>query len=251
MASAMLESEGPESAVNAARRSIYDFLAGCFTRPPTPQDVAAVRSGDFRGVCAGLHRDDVRRTQVAPRPASESLSEIHLEFMNLLNVPGGKYLAPFESVYRDSREIEGQAVRGLLMGQSAVDVQKWYRLAALDFESDCKELPDHIGLELAYVAHLCRKEQDFEATGDAPRLSRAREMQRDFLAAHVDSWLGALRDRLYDKSTSAHYRTIVDFALGFVRADLASLERELGPSARSSAPVYRAAPAEGSSHEQD
>ncbi|MEP0846959.1 MAG: hypothetical protein HRF50_09085 [Phycisphaerae bacterium] len=76
-------------------------------------------------------------------------------------------------------------------------------------------------------------------------------MQRDFLAAHVDSWLEELREKLYDKSTSSHYRTIMDFASNFVRCDLASLERELGPSARSSEPPYRSNPAGDLSHEQD
>ncbi len=236
----------PESDLESAapaRRTIYEFLAGCFLRVPTPEQAEAVRSGRLRALCA-----DGRGSAAASASDAESVAELEREFMDLFKVPGAKYLTPFESVYRDRREIAGRMVGGLLMGPSAVDVQQWYRLAALDLE--CKELPDHIGVELAYLAHLCQKELDFAAAGDGPRLDRARQMQRDFLAAHVDAWLGALRDKLYEKSTSTHYRTIADFAVGFVRADLASLEQELGPAARSSAPTYQTGPAGASPHAQ-
>jgi len=161
--------------------------------------------------------------------------------MALFKVPGGHYVAPCESVFRDTREIEGQRVGGLLLGQSAIDVQKWYRLAALEFKDDCKELPDHIAVELEYLAHLCGKEREFSAAGDEPHTRRAREMQRDFLAAHVCPWIAALRDRIAEKARSPFYRAVADLAVSLSTRHLAELEQSIGPSQRSSSPPYRQA----------
>ena len=71
--------------------------------------------------------------------------------MNLFKVPGPQYVTPYEAVYRDTREINGQTVGGLLADQSTVDVQKWCRLAAIEVTEDFKNLPDHIALEFNHL----------------------------------------------------------------------------------------------------
>ena len=161
-----------------------------------------------------------------------------LEFTNLFLVPGGQHIAPYESVFRDTREIEGKEISGMLMGQSALDVQQWYRLAALEISSDFKELPDHIGLEFHYLAYLCDREQAFGDAGDYAKQTRAREMQRDFLKAHVLSWLGDLAEKIRAKAALPLYPAIASLAVEFCQNDLATLESALGPSCGKSVPIY-------------
>lgn len=224
-----------------ARPTMYALLAGAFTAPPSAETFAAWRDLAAQPVAATLLGDAAvplgRIAQVTVLNC-ETEHATRQEFMNLFKVPGGQYVAPYESAYRDTREIEGQQVSGLLMGPSAIDVQKWYRLAALEIAPSVRELPDHIALELGYLAHLGRKESEFAASGDSSRHTRAREMQRDFLAAHVASWIGTLRDKLYEKSENDYFRAVADLAADFVRRDLADLEAELGTSRRASAPSY-------------
>lgn len=230
------------------RQTVYALLAGAFTAPPSAETFAAWRdlaSQDQAAASLGDAAVPFRRVVEFARANRDSVHEARQEFMNLFKVPGGRYVAPYESVYRDTRDIEGQQVSGLLMGRSAIDVQKWYRLAALDIAEDVRELPDHIGLELGYMAHLCRKEAEFAISGDNSHRARAREMQRDFLAAHLASWIGALRDRLYEKSANTYFRAVADLSREFVQRDLATLEAELGPSPRASSPPYPRAASEG------
>jgi TorA maturation chaperone TorD len=164
-----------------------------------------------------------------------AVQQTRQEFMNLFRVPGAQYVAPYESVYRDTHDVNGQRVSGLLMGPSAVDVRKWYRLAALEISEEYGDLPDHVGLELQYMAHLCGKEAEFSASGNQAKLIRAGEMQRDFAAAHLVPWLPPLRDRIHEKSRLAYFRAVADLAVEFTRRDLATLEAVLGPS--SAAPM--------------
>ncbi len=161
-----------------------------------------------------------------------------MEFTNLFLVPGGQYVAPYESVFRDTREIEGREVAGLLMGQSALDVLQWYRFAALDISRDFKELPDHIGLEFHYLAFLCEKEREFGDAGDTAKQTRAREMQRDFLKAHVLSWLGDLAGKIRAKATLPLYPAIASLAVEFCQAELTTLEAVVGPSRGQPVPAY-------------
>lgn len=232
-----------------ARQRVWQFLSDTCLQPPDERTVDQATRLLRTDALDGLLSDDARtrlRDAAATMPdpaAADPLHTLRREFMDLFKVPGGRYLTPYESVYRDTREIAGKPVRGLLMGPSAIAVQKWYRLAALEISPDYKDLPDHIGLEFAYLAWLCHKEQQFASPADQPRRRRAWEMQRDFLANHVLAWLPALRDRVLDRARHPFYPLIAEFALAMAENDLATLEKVVGPAIRSPVPAYGTAPA--------
>ena len=228
--------------LSQARREVYAFLAAAFTRPPTAETLASLSDENFLGSAEQLFGDQtvaqLRRFAAEPGRAGDVEAETRQAFMDIFKVPGGKYITPYESVYRDTRGAGDRAVSGLLMGGCAVDVQRWYRLAALDIAETAADLPDHIGLELGYLAHLCAKEGEFAAAADDRLLTRDWEMERDFLAAHVVTWIADLRDRLYTKWPHPYYCAIADLAVEFTRRDLATLEALLGPSTGESSPHY-------------
>ncbi len=242
MSSLNQDNKADLAALAPARREVYAFLSAAFSEPPSVEGLTAIRGDAFLSSAAEMFSDDtlapLRRFASASDETTELCRQAHQEFMSLFKVPGGQYVTPYESVFRDTGEIGGKQTKGLLMGQSAIDVQKWYRLAALEIAQEYKDLPDHICLELNYLAHLCAKEQEFASAGDEARLTRAWEMQRDFLAAHVVSWIDALRDKIYEKSQHAYFRAVADMAVEFTRRDLATLEGLLGPSRGTSMPEY-------------
>lgn len=225
----------------SARRDLYRFLSAAFFAEPSPELLAHLRDDALQAALADWFSADVVESfeRVSEAMGAEGFSNsARLEFTNLFLVPGGQHIAPYESVFRDRREIEGREVSGLLMGQSALDVQKWYRLAALEISGDFKELPDHIGLEFHYLAYLCEKEMEFGDAGNAAKQTRAREMQRDFLKAHVLSWLGDLAGKIRAKATLPLYPAIASLAVEFCQVDLATLEAVAGPSGGASVPTY-------------
>ncbi|ODU25250.1 MAG: hypothetical protein ABS95_00550 [Verrucomicrobia bacterium SCN 57-15] len=225
----------------AARRDFYRFLSAAFLAAPEPEFLAHLRDSSFQTALEESFSpavlENFRRLWQA-MDADDFLRSARQEFANLFQIPGGQYASPYESVFRDRREIEGQEVFGLLMGQSAIDVQQWYRLAALEIRDDFKELPDHIGLEFHYLAYLCEKELEFARSGDASKQARAREMQRDFLKAHVLSWLSGLAEKISAKATLPLYPAIATLAAEFCQGDLAQLESVLGPSSGKPRPAY-------------
>jgi TorA maturation chaperone TorD len=224
-----------------ARRDLYRFLSAAFLSAPGPELLGQLRDDSFRAALGEwFSADVVEKFQRGGKAmdAKDFSEAAGREFANLFLVPGGQHIAPYESVFRDRREIDGREISGLLMGQSALDVQQWYRLAALEISADFKELPDHIGLELHYLAYLCAKEQEFADADDIGKQTRAREMQRDFLKAHVLSWLPDLAAQIQTKAKLPLYPAIASLAVEFCRNDLATLETALGPSCGKSVLVY-------------
>ncbi|NIA14346.1 MAG: hypothetical protein GWP08_09705 [Nitrospiraceae bacterium] len=230
------------SELAVSRQNVYAYLARAFSAPPSSEEIRSLGNIGLLDEAASLFSDAMASAlqQCAALAANgdewESLARD--EFMRLFKVPGAHYVMPYESVYRDTREIEGEEVTGLLMGESAVDVQKWYRLAALDISEDFKDLPDHIALELMYLAHLCIKEREFASAHDEAHLLRAWEMERDFLAAHVVAWIVPLRNKICEKTQHPYFRAVAELAVDFSRGDLATIEDLLGHSNSKSAPQY-------------
>ena len=229
-----------------ARHSVYTYLCTAFREAPSAAQLDSLSSEPFLAEAGRLFGDAVvnavRQCAASAGSGDEWERDAQQEFMNLFKVPGAQYVTPYESVFRDSREIGGKQVSGLLAGQSSVDVQKWYRLAAVEVSGEFKDLPDHIVLELSYMAHLCRKEQEFAAAGDEVRLTRAREMERDFLAGHIIPWIGLLRDKICKKTRHPYFHAVAELAAEFAVHDLAALEDLLGPSQAHSVPKYDALP---------
>ena len=229
----------------SAREATYAFLAGAFCEPPSADlcadaaSASASASADGGGCLPPALAERIR-SNAASTSASPSGdgADARREFMNLFKVPGPQYVTPYESVFRDTRDVAGRKVKGLLMGPSAVAVRKWYRLAALDISPDYKDLPDHIAIEFGYLAHLCSKERAFAEAGNSAKLLRARQMQRDFLAAHVVSWIHHLESRIHENTRHAYFMALATFAAETADQNLAELERALGPSARTAEPAY-------------
>jgi TorA maturation chaperone TorD len=230
--------------LSRARQDVYAFLGSAFLAPPGEQSLRALANEEFVAGADELFDsgvlDSLRQYATAAKQTAELQQGARQEFMNLFKVPGGQYITPYESVFRDARDVGGKSVKGLLMGQSAVNVQKWYKLAAVEISDEYKDLPDHIGLELNFLAHVCAKEQEFAEKGDQARLTRAWEIERDFLAAHVVSWVVQLRDKLYKKSQHAYFRTVADLLVEFSKRDLTTLENVVGQTKRTLLPEYEA-----------
>jgi TorA maturation chaperone TorD len=186
-----------------AKAKIFGFLAGVFRSHPTDDSVRALRE-----MAAELW---------VAFPNGFSLSELDQEYMDLFVVPTSRYVAPYESVFRDEWPLPaglrrgsnpaetGGTVKGLLMGESTIEVRQCYLEAGLLPEED---LPDHISNELSFLAHLYAREADAPA-GEARTLAELRER---FRQEHVVKWIGELRERVGERDRLGYYRAALEVA---------------------------------------
>jgi len=195
----------------ALRAQIYRILAAGFLEAPTHERLAVFAEGEGRlpalvGMQSGLPRAE---------PDAATLADAHQDFMDLLKVPVGKFVPPYESVHRDSRLVDGQPTRGLLMGPSTIAVRRLYRDAGAGI--DLPELPDHIGVELGFMSFLCEGEE--RAEGDPMALDNYRQYQRVFLDQHVLRWVPDYCEIVASRATTPYMKTLATFTVAFCRQD--------------------------------
>jgi TorA maturation chaperone TorD len=110
----------------------------------------------------------------------ESLKELKVDhthlFTGMFKIP----VAPWESVYFSDERMVFQ--------QQTLDVRAWYRRFGLETIEYRKEPDDHIGLELAFIAHLARLGLAAQEAGNTERLDEILEAQRGFLSEHLLRW---------------------------------------------------------------
>ena len=79
--------EPAETATSEERARLYGFLAGVFGSPPTEESQHAL--------------SDMATVLGIDCPRELAVSELEREFMDLFVVPNSRYVAPYESAYRD------------------------------------------------------------------------------------------------------------------------------------------------------
>jgi TorA maturation chaperone TorD len=193
-----------------ARAEVYGLLAGIFSSHPTQESVQALRQmADSLGI--GGFEDF-------------SLNELDREYMDLFIVPNPRYVAPYESVFRDEWPLPpvlrhgsnpgemGTKIKGLLMGESTLQVRQAYLRAGVLPEEG---LPDHIANELRFVAYLWMKES--EATGD--EATACAELRDEFRREHLLKWIGLLGERVAERGQLGYYRGALQVAEAMLQSD--------------------------------
>lgn len=156
------------------RAAFYLCLARAFLPPQDPgaYDAIKLHLADDLGELAGS----------LGYPARDALGELRNAVaaipghLALLQGYSTLFLAPPAPVTLNA----GRYLDGAIMGRATVAIEKCYRDAGLDRAGSFHDLPDHVSLQLEFVAHLCAS----EATGSTLAVNAD-----DFLASFVRYWL--------------------------------------------------------------
>jgi putative dimethyl sulfoxide reductase chaperone len=136
------------------------------------------------------------------------LVEREKEYTHLCFASKPRQVHLFESVYRT----------GKLMQDCTFDIARLYHEAGLRPKDTFDLLPDHIALELEFMAYLSVEEAQAISSKDMPKAARARELQKKVLTDHLIFFGGRFSSALQQHARSVFYRT-VGRILGHVFAD--------------------------------
>jgi TorA maturation chaperone TorD len=207
-----------------ARGNMYKFLSAAFLESPGRTLVAPFLAEGFleelQASFGAAATEDLRRFAAEFQGDYESLDR---EFQDLFMVPLGRYVTPYEAVYRDEREVGDRRVRGLLMGPSTLAVKQLYCEAGVAISEDCKDLPDHVGLELACMEFLCRAEARAWNRGDLNEARRVRGYEKRLVCDHLVQWVPTLCERICGHAAGSFYRGIARLAEVFLRQEADAL----------------------------
>lgn len=206
-----------------ARGDVYAFLACLFNQPPTEELLAQLagegESDPLTTVFGPGEGVALMRRALAGGISKTLLRTLKLKFDALFRVPGQRYTTPYESVYRG-----GRARERLVRGEATAAVQHFYARAGADVSSDFGDLPDYIGLELAFMRHLCTQEASAWERDEADAARQWAAMEQEFLQDHLTQWVDDFGSRLAANTRSDFYRGVAELMPAFVHQDLKVLE---------------------------
>jgi len=222
-------SEMPNNA--RARSDVYNFIARGF-RPPSASlfagrddDAPLQRVAKALAVLEApeLQQDAEQLSQFSGRNAASgqpaALQELAVEYNRLFVGPAPPLAYPYESVY--------QHPEGLVMGAPALQVLERYAEEGLSLSRESRELPDHVAVELEFMAYLCERELQAHEAGEAECAAQYIEKEHRFLADHLLKWVPAFCDKIICSSDSVFYIFLARMAKDFLRWDMENLCRQM------------------------
>lgn len=216
-------------------------------------EFAKIRSAIYRLIALGLltypneetispyHEQDVMELlkEISPT-ASEQIKTflsdfdgnwrtLKLEFDALFNVPTERYLTPYESVYTgDPPTSNGKGKKKdstppklpLLMGKAAIEVEHLYRSHGLQVAPALKELPDHIAVELLFMAHLCELEAEVSKNNENNKKAKALlSSQQRFMTEHLTKWAYRFFEKMKLNSHSCFFKGLAALGEDFIKKE--------------------------------
>lgn len=204
---------------------------------PTPEWVQALRSGrvraDLTAAVSWLDVDGERfephlallaaaEQQAAARPADEVHTDLSVEYARLFIGPGRAVASPYESVWCDTDDGEGQP---LVHGPSTVQVEEVYARYGVRMAAGRHDLADHVASELEFLHFLCRQEEKAWHAGGAEDVARARSVRADgqqFLRDHLGRFLPDVCEAVGSGTVEDVYRALAGLATEFLSIETGS-----------------------------
>jgi TorA maturation chaperone TorD len=227
---------GEEEAVLLARECLYRFLSAALSDPYGGrfEPVRDKAGQDLAGAAADLLRAEAGET-VSRGPgekptaaldlgplraeAGRPLAELRAEHDRVFGLVPARECPPYETDYH--------AAEGFFRAQQLADVAGFYRAFGLEPSRAAPERPDHLALELEFMAFLMLKERlARNAAGDPEAAELAevcREAQRGFCADHLAWWVPSFATGLRRKAGGGFYGAVADVLAAFLPLERARL----------------------------
>ncbi|MBI4308224.1 MAG: molecular chaperone TorD family protein [Chloroflexi bacterium] len=192
----------------ATRARLYRLLANAYL-PPGESLIEALRSGEAamvvaeaRATCPYLAYGE--KFGGVPGAGSfaapPDLAALRLEHTRLFADPRYLLVPCYESMYLDPS--------GGVMGEPARQVTRIYAAEGLGMAGSFHDLPDHISVELEFLAYLCAHEGAAWIEADAPTAIGWIKKEAAFLHDHLLQWLPTFHSRLLKEARLPFYHDI-------------------------------------------
>ena len=196
------------------RAMLYNLFAGALARKvddswlnPSFREKLQMGLPDVSG------KDELSKALERAEEDPEYFRELQLDYDALFNVPGSKLTFPYESCYTH-RNIDG--TYGRLWQAPAQDMHRILGEWEIVFAEGWDLIPDHIAIELFFMAELCRRTSLAEKDDEQKQLQ---EWQMKYFQAHLDSWMFEYLNVLALKADTEFYQGMAQLLRAFLEED--------------------------------
>ncbi|WP_141266296.1 molecular chaperone [Thermodesulfovibrio sp. Kuro-1] len=134
------------------------------------------------------------------------LLELQKEYTRLCHVSKPRLLPLFESVYKE----------GKLFQDSTIKVVQLYRQAGLEVINNFSLPPDHISLELEFMAYLCSQETEALAKNEFNIIEKLQKLQLQMFHDHLYPFATEFAARLQKYSVIDFYKLVAELLEDFM-----------------------------------
>ena len=114
------------------------------------------------------------------------------------------------------------------MGDCALEVLQAYAEEGYALRADLKDLPDHVAVELEYMALLWQRSEEAHTAGLETLVDVLCQKARAFLTTHLCRWLPRFRQRVQHAASLPYYAQWARLATDFTAWDVQQLEKQAG-----------------------
>ena len=178
------------------------LLAACFCEPDVSMYEEEEYFENLRDCLSSFCPKAVHHVDLMEKAIQQySQEELMIEYARLFIGPYSLVAAPYGSVYLDE---------GRVMGDTTMEVIQWYEQEGLMRDEDCKDIPDHIAIELEFMSFLMRKEIDAVASSDNQAAEDYATKQKKFANALLCSWVPEFCEKIRVGTDSDYYKAVAD-----------------------------------------
>jgi TorA maturation chaperone TorD len=189
------------------RANSYKLLSECYYQPDSEvmhKIADAAQTDRFFANLACHVRPDI------------DLESLKIDYARLFVGPFKLLAPPYGSFYLEDNK---------LMGDSTIDVKRWYAEEGLDIV--IRDAPDHITMELEFMYFLVAKQIEAITDENLQILQSCRQKQYSFLQVHLGRWLPAFAENIKINARTEFYRDLARLTDTFVQKDIKVCARGL------------------------
>lgn len=147
----------------------------------------------------------------------DALTDLAVDYARIFlgaGIADGIVPYPYESVYTSPER--------LVMQKARDEVLAMYREFGLDKDEKLNVPEDHLGLELEFMAHLCKESKQALQNEDYSKVETLLQTQALFLEKHLLNWISPFCDDIMVCSQSEFYKAVAKMTRGYL-----TLEQEI------------------------
>ena len=184
---------------------IYLFLGRCFSYPKNEfyEAMKDIRVREEVWALLGGVPFKVKFNNCIPSP-SLLQEEFETEYISTFDIN------PSRPLYETAYSREDMCARDIYE-----DLLRFYDYFDIKLSEQEKDYPDHLTVELEFMAFLSKKEGDATGCGVSPDPYRLAQL--DFIERHLDKWVYKLDEKIQTKVKDPFYKGVSTFMKGFIK----------------------------------
>lgn len=188
---------------------LYSWLSKAFDYP-TPEFIETLINGDLINSVDTNEFRKLKKYIDSFNSPEELLLELQKEYTRLCYVSKPRLVPLFESVYKE----------GKLFQDSTFQIARLYNEAGLRLEDGFKLPPDHISVELEFMAYLIYQEIEAIKNANEDNAELAIFLQKETLINHLGSFGLGFAEKMMENTNNDFFKSTATILREFLRFEV-------------------------------